>query len=185
VTIASHRRASRAFGLIGVGAAAMMISGACDAPRATVCPGERVASLSFRAEPTVVDPATGGAPCAFALDAGVSFGGTVSYLGETEALLCLDRPEATPLSGSRIGNRITVTAPKVPTTLPQCGTCALLVTESIEGDVAPETEAVGFDGGLRNVLELASGTDPASCGGDGGAQCGAPCELRWTLIGSR
>jgi hypothetical protein len=180
-------RASRALWVVGAGAiASLAASGACDAPRATSCPGERVGSFSFRAEPRVSDPAAAGAGCAFTPDGGLTFNATISYLGETEAVLCVDRPEATPLRGTRSGSHISVGSPQQPATIAACS-CAVEVTESVEGDVAPDGEAVAFTGELRNVLATGAGTDPASCeaGSDGGLRCGVPCELRWQLTAVR
>jgi hypothetical protein len=163
----------------------MAASGACDPTRATSCPGERVGSFSFRAEPRVVEPGTGAAPCAFTPDGGLTFSATVSYPSETEAVLCMDRPEATPLRGSRSGSHISVASPKVPATVAECS-CAVEVTESVEGDVSTDGD-VAFTGELRNVLATSPGTDPTSCeaGADGGPRCGAPCELRWQLTAVR
>jgi hypothetical protein len=163
---------------------AAVAPGACEPARPVTCPGERVGTFTFRGEP-LAGAAGAGTACAFTPDGGLSFTATVSYLGETEAALCLDRAEATALRGTRSGDHIAVAAPQVPAAIADCP-CAVEVAESLEGDVAPDGEAVAFTGQLRNALAPAPGTDPASCeAGDGTRRCGVPCELRWQLTAVR
>jgi hypothetical protein len=153
----------------------------CDAPRATPCPGQRVATLHFQGDPVV--PESGACP----FDGGsIAFTATLSYGSATTAFLCVDRAEAEPLRGTREGDHVYVASPAAPANVKDCA-CAVQVIESVDGGVLRvDGGATGFAGELTN--EIAPPDGGASGGAcelpDGGAGCGVPCELRWKLSGT-
>lgn len=176
-----RRTALGGVALAGMTAASLALSG-CDNPRPPACPGDRIATFKFRGELLAED----GASCPFVSDAGLSFTATVSFTGETEGALCLDRSEARPLAGARTGDHLTLSAPTVAAAAPTCS-CSVDVTETLEGDlVRVDGAVVGFTGVLRDVLTVADAGDPARCEpaagpADAGVRCGVPCQVRWQL----
>lgn len=167
--------ASRAFAAL-----AAILAAGCEGPHATPCEGEVAGTFSFQAVPQ------DGGSCPFGAGP-TSFRGTVSYLADGGALLCIDRPEAAPLSGAHTGDHVTVASGKATANVSACA-CATTVTETVDGDlVRADGGAVSFQGTLRDQVDpVADGG--AACEPDGGsaaaARCGVPCDLRWTLTGS-
>ncbi len=175
-------RAGLVAALLGVTAGVVVV--ACDAPHATTCSGDPVGKFRFRGEPVM--GADAGA-CPFASDAALTFDATLAFDSSTSAILCVDRAEAEPLRGRRDGDHVEVASPTAVANVGSC-TCAVQVTESVEGNVlraADGGSAPGFAGELVNRVRPADGG--ASCepeAGDAGPRCGAPCDLRWRLTGS-
>jgi hypothetical protein len=168
-------------------AAALLVATACEGALPSACPGDRVATLRFQG---TAEPLDGG--CAFAPDGGVpvSFTATLAYAADDAALLCVERAEAAPLRGTRRGDEVAVAAPPQPGTVPACA-CALQVTERVAGALTrlPDGAADRFDGVLENAVEPAGGSaagcEPDGGPADAGPRCGAPCTLRWRLVGAR
>jgi len=152
---------------------------ACEATHVTPCPGTHVATLHFRGDPA---PGEGGA-CPFAPDAAVAFTATLAVVGGTTAYLCPDRSEAEPLRGSTDGGHLSVSSSRAAANVPSC-TCAVQVTESVDGDlVSGDGGVAGFTGAMLDRVES---TGVGACEPDGGADaaaavCGVPCDLRWVL----
>ena len=151
----------------------------CDAPRATPCPGDRVATFRFQG---ALDE--GG--CPFRTPA-VSFVGTLAYGAAGQAVLCVDRAEAAPLAGSRDGDRLSLASASQAATVPDCA-CPVQVTERVDGEVlrSDAGAAAGFAGVLENAVAPTDGGTGAGCEPDGGAidggpHCGVPCTIRWQL----
>ena len=172
------RGAALAAGLLGLAAA-----GACTSPRPSTCEGQRVGTFLFSRE-----AGSGDAGCPFTSDAGVTFTATVVFGDDTSSLLCIDRPEAEPLRGTHVGDHLVVSSPDAAANVPSCA-CAVLVEESVEGDLVRGEGggAASFKGELRNVLRPAvagASCEPAGGAPDAGPRCGVPCDLRWQLTGS-
>jgi hypothetical protein len=166
-------------GLLASGALAAAV--ACSAARPQPCPGDPVATFLFHADPVVP------AGCPFPSDAGLDFTATVSYTSETTAVLCVERPEAQPLPGTRAGDHLTLAGAATPATAPPCA-CAVDLVESLEGDVERADGGVtGFTGELRDALAPADGGAPADCEPRNATatRCGIPCQLTWRLTGAR
>lgn len=159
--------------------------GGCDSQlHALPCPGQAVATFKFHGDPEAVPGS-----CPFSA-AALDFTGTISSSGEGTALLCLDRAEAAPLTGSNSGDHVAVTNPTPPTagaqTIAACA-CAVTVSETIDGDfVRADGGVTGFDGHLRASIGLGSGATAASCERTPAApSCGVPCVQSWHLTASR
>ena len=155
---------------------------ACSAPRPPPCPGEPVALLHFQGT------RVGGDSCPSIGAATLSFAGTLAWDGDTGALLCPEQAEAQPLRGTRLGDHVVVSSPATAANAPSC-TCAVDVTETLEGDLLQPDGGVSFTGELRNAMAAAPGADPASCepasSPSTSPACGVPCEIRWQVSGAR
>ncbi len=171
--------------------AAALLSLACQTRAPASCPGTPLATFRFLAVPLA--PAVAGDCPAGASDP-ISFTATLSTESGGGALLCVQRPEASPLRGSLVGQALSVVGPPVaaPGGLSGCS-CPVQVTETVEGDLVAGGEGdgsdagmVGFQGELRNALAAAStGGSCAADGGAGGGPCALPCLSRWALTGTR
>jgi hypothetical protein len=165
---------------LAVGAAA---AGGCSSAHAPACPGEPVAVLHFSGA------RVGGDACPSIGAAAVSFTATLSWDGDTGALLCPAQPEAQPLRGTRRGNHVVVSAPPTSARAPTCA-CAVDVAETLEGDLLQADGAPSFTGTLRDDLAAAPGADPATCQAAGSTSgtappvCGVPCEIEWQVTGA-
>ncbi len=178
--LSSTARARLAMAAAG---AALAAAQGCDSPRPGACPGEAIRSLRFSAELSPTGPGT----CPPPANPSLSFTAALAFGPGPGVALCPDRPDAVPLAGTHTGDHLLVTTRETDANLPGC-TCMVRVVESLEGDVVRDGGAVvGFSGQLRNVITPPSGTascEPQGGGPNGGAKCGAPCELRWTVVGS-
>ena len=124
--------------LFGIALAAVA---GCDAtPHALPCPGQAVGTFKFHG--TLPDAGTDGG-CPFS-PATLDFSGTIAQVDPGKVLLCLDRVEAAPLTGSNEGDHVTVNNPTPPPagaqTIAACG-CAVTVSETIDGNLVRSTAA--------------------------------------------
>ncbi len=165
--------------------AAMLVS--CDAARPPDCPGDRVATFQFSGELATGDTTS----CPFASQAPLAFTATLSFVGDGEALLCIDRTDAPALAGTRLGDHVVVTTPATLANVSQC-TCAVQVVETLEGDVArADGQPTGFAGELRDdfTVQPTDSGPPATCEPTappgGGLACGVPCSILWTVTATR
>jgi hypothetical protein len=140
------------------------------------CPGEVQGTFQVVAE--LVDAGA----CADALRATtpLDLTVTVSFTGDSGAALCLQRPLADPLVGTREGDRIEVSAPVRASSARGCACTAQLV-EGIAGSLERADETgVGFSGELRVEVSPADGSSSCAPSADGDV-CAVPCSVRWTL----
>jgi hypothetical protein len=173
------RRGCRRTPLLLAGALAALTG--CTSPaRPGPCPGEAVATLRFQPKP--IENPDGGSCAGWpdAGDAGV-FTGTIAAGSSGQAYLCVDRAEATPLSGTLVGDHLAVVGSQVEITLDACA-CPLFDTQQLEGDVLRGADGgvIGFDGGLSDVLAPVDG-GTTGCERDGGTGCGVTCVARWSI----
>ena len=150
---------------------------ACET-RATqdACPGD--VQGTFRLVGELVD----GAACAEVGGATGTIDLTVavSFTGETAAAICLQRPLAEPLVGTRDGDRIAVSAAPASGTARGCA-CTVQLLERIEGTLSREGGvATGLSGDLSAELSPADGA-PTCAPAEDGDTCSVPCVVRWTL----
>ncbi|HET7755122.1 MAG TPA: hypothetical protein VFK85_14535 [Anaeromyxobacteraceae bacterium] len=104
----------------------------------------------------------------------------VSFTGESGAAVCLQRPLAEPLLGTREGDRIDVSAPARSGAARGCA-CTVQLLERISGTLLRDGGVVtGFSGELNTQLAPADGTSSCAAAAEAGA-CDVPCNVRWTL----
>lgn len=141
------------------------------------CPGAVQGAFTL-----VAQQVEGGEECANA--AGATGPGdlavAVTFTGDDGAAICLQRPLAEPLAGTRVGDAIEVVAPLRNVTANGCA-CTAQLRETITGTVQRDGGvAVGFSGELSTELLPADGS--ASCApSQAGGSCAVPCNVRWTL----
>jgi hypothetical protein len=172
-------RFAPALGLHLAPALGLLAALGCDAPRAASCPGDRVGTFHFQG-------ALEDGGCPFPTPA-VSFVATLAYGAAGQAVLCVDRAEAAPLAGTRVGDRVSLASPSQSATVPTCP-CPVQVTERVDGEVlrTGAGAAAGFAGVLESAVAPGDGGTGAGCEPDGGAidgglTCGVPCTLSWRL----
>lgn len=168
----------------GIVAFAVAVAAAgCSSSRVPPCPGEPVVVLHF------AGTRVSGDTCGSIGAATVSFTATLSWDGDTGALLCPEQPEAQPLRGTRQANHVVVSAPATAARAPACA-CAVDVAETLEGDLLQADGAASFTGTLRDDLAAPPGVDPATCqpaassSGAAPATCGVPCQIQWQVSGA-
>lgn len=192
----SRARPVRTGALLALVIAAGPISVACSSSPIPTCEGEPVLGTSFHATLRV-----GEGGCHFAADQGTAsangletafdFSAIVSRKGDGTALLCLQRAEAKPLSGTFTGDVLAVQGETVPAFVPaQACKCPLQLLETLNGSFTHRVDgSVDFAGELVNVMSAQAGVDPATCEpaptDSSGPKCGVPCELHWTVTGAR
>jgi hypothetical protein len=141
------------------------------------CPGTVQAVFTL-----VAQQVEGGDACASATGATGPGGLTaaVTFTGDDGAAVCLQRPLAEPLAGTRAGDAIQVATPLRNVAASGCA-CTAQLRETITGTVQRDGGvAVGFSGELSTELVPADGA--ASCApAEEGGTCVVPCVVRWTL----
>ncbi len=169
----------------------------CTSSAAPICAGEPVLSETFHAE---LRPGEGG--CAFAATTDVAaanglltkidFSAVVATIADGSALLCLQRPDATPLHGTLVGDVLSVQGAILPASITtQACACALDVVETLTGTFTRYADgSASFFGDLASALTVRAGVDPATCeptptSSAPGPSCGAPCQLHWTVTAVR
>ena len=164
----------------------LVVLGCQNALLSAPCPGQVVGTFQFTG---VLAPSDGGT-CFFAADAGTTFVGDVTFGSGSTAYLCAQRTDASPFQGTHQGDHLVASSTFPPNDVAGCS-CAVVVTETLEGDLqralGPGSPVTGFDGGLRVDLVPApdAGTcEPSSTVPDAGPTCGVPCEVLLGLVGS-
>lgn len=172
-----------------------ILMGSCSSSRIPACPGDPIVTLPFHAELRAGEGGcVFGATVAAAESAGLrtsfDFTGIVATSSTGDALLCLERPEASPLRGTLAGDHLAVAGPGAAAFVNAC-TCGIGVAETLDGSLgtAPDGRTT-FSGTLRDVLSVNEGVDPATCepaptATSPGPRCGVPCELHWTVTAAR
>jgi hypothetical protein len=173
---------------VAVAAAAVAALASCGSSlRPPACPSSAVATLNFTGtlEQGTNCPAVLNALNSYAPDGGISFTATVAYGTSSDAYLCVQKNEATPITGQRTGDHLTLDGGAVAATLDGCG-CPLTVTETLVGDVlrGDGGAVVGFAGELSDTIAPAEGATGCELDGgatDGGVTCGATCTASWQV----
>jgi hypothetical protein len=182
--------------LLAIGA----FAAACSSPRIPACPGEPIGTLHLTA-----DLRAGEGGCYFAVRDDASektnvnklglkvkfdFTATVATSDTGQTLLCLQRPEASPLTGTLEGDHLSVAGPSSAFAFVSVCACQMTLAETLEGTLTRNPDgSFSFAGTLRDALAVYGGADPAICEPtpipSTGPQCGVPCELRWTVTQTR
>ncbi len=190
------RRAATAARALVTLAAVAQCSG-CTSSSAPICAGEPVLSDTFHAELRAGEggclfAATTDAAAANGLLTKFDFSAVVATTSDGSALLCLQRPEATPLQGTLVANVLTVQGASLPASITtQACACALDVVETLTGTFTQYADgSASFFGDLASALTVREGVDPATCeptptSSAPGPSCGAPCQLHWTVTAIR
>jgi hypothetical protein len=118
------------------------------------------------------------------------FSATVATSSTGQALLCLQRPEASPLTGTLEGDHLIVAGPSSAAAFISVCNCPMALAETLDGTLTHDSGgSFSFAGTLRDVLAVDAGVDPAACEPTPtpitGPQCGVPCELHWTVTTAR
>jgi len=146
------------------------------------CPGSPVATLAFKGTLTTVDCAAG-APAAGTnalFPTMVDFSGTVTtYSSGSAAALCVIRPNAEPLTGTRVADAIDVSLETRGALLGACNPlCAVTVRQQVAGALL--RDAGGAPSGFTGTLVDEETQDPTVAGADC-TPCTTPCRATYAL----
>lgn len=146
------------------------------------CPGTPVTTLAFSGTLSQVSCAAG-APAAGTnalFPVKVDFSGTVtSYSSGAAAALCVIRPNAEPLTGTRVADDIDVSLETRGALLSGCNPlCAVTVRQQVAGTL--QRDPGGAPSGFTGTLVDEETQDPAVAGADC-TPCTTPCRATYAL----
>jgi hypothetical protein len=161
----------------------LIAAGCSESVAAVSCPGLPLATFAFEGKRAAVTCA-GGAPAAgieTLYPPTVSFTGTITSASGATAALCVTRPWAEPLVGTRAADLIDVSLETRGALLSGCNArCAVTVLQQVTGSLQrdPGGAPTAFTGALVDRATLDGTVAAADC-----QPCTTPCQASYDLTG--
>jgi hypothetical protein len=163
----------------------LLAAGCTDSEVAFPCPGNRVASFTFKEAPLLASGCDSGAPAAgigAVYPGNVTFSGTISFAASGNvAAFCGIGPNAEPLVGTQVADQVEVALDTRGALLSACNArCAVTVHQSLSGRLQrdPGGLPTGFIGTFSDRATLDSTIAGGNC-----LPCVPPCQATYQLTG--